>query len=217
MRNLLLLFLTIGLFMSCSSDSEDLSDDPVSQILSDVNYSVEKNKYTSLSSGEIINGQHKEYFDNGEVQADLMFLDGVVTEGTIWHDDRSISIEFTQEDSGELVSTVYSDEGIKVRKIISSADDQKVSEIYTWYDDGTPESEMTPIAVKNWYPIGEMKEMAEYKDGNLDGRVAKWYENGQIAGESFYVNNQLHGDYLEWDEEGNLITEEKYEMGELVE
>lgn len=216
MKELLFLLLTIGLFVSCSVDSEDLSDDPVSQIFSDINYS-QINKYTSLSSGEFINGQHKEYFDDGEVQANLTFRDGVIVEGIIRHDNKSIATEFTLNNSEELVRTIYSDEGVKIRKIITSADGQKVLEYYTWYDDGTPESEFTPNAIKNWYPNGEMEELAEFKDGNMDGRVAKWYESGQIAGESFYVNDQLHGDYLEWDEEGNLITEKKYEMGELVE
>ncbi len=216
MRDALLFLLTIGLFVSCSAEKE--VDNSTSQIFPDITYSEETNKYTSVSSGENIDGHHKKHFDDGDVQADLTFRDGDIVEGFIWDDDRNTSTDFIRENNeGFVVSTIYSDEGVKNIRVIRTADRKQITEVYKWYEDGTPESEMTPDAIKMWYPNGVKKEMAEFNDGALDGRVAKWHENGQIAGESFHVNDLLHGDYLEWDEEGSLITEKKYEMGELVE
>lgn len=214
-----MIWLLLGLmFFGCSTEPESLFEDRVTEAFDDVYVSKETHLYTSVNTGEKMDGEIVARFDDGELKADLTFLEGNVVDGKIWHDNGELFVSYDTDAAHDFIThTLFNEEGTKVQKNRMEFGTRTPGEMYSWYDDGPPKAEVTPDGITEWYPNGVMKETAEFSNGNLDGRVAKWHENGQPAGESFYVDNKLHGDYREWDEEGTLINSKTYDIGERVE
>ena len=211
---LLLGFMIFG----CTPEPESFIEDRVTGAFDDLYISKETHLYTSVNTGDKMDGEKVARFEDGELKAELTFLEGNVVAGKIWHDNGNVFVIFdTDADHDFITHTVSNEEGIKLQKNRLEFGTRSVREMYRWYDDGTPKAEMTPDGITEWYPNGQMKETSEFSNGNQHGRVAKWYENGQLAGESFYVDNKLHGDYREWDEEGRLINSTTYDMGKRLE
>ena len=206
------------LLTGCTGEPDSLMDDRVTDIFSDIYISKETDLYASAATGEKADGHYTEYFDNGELKADLKFKNGNVIEGQIRYENSEVHVQYEMDPESEFVNrTTYNEGGVKLWENVLEPGNRLPREFTHWYKDGTPKSKVTPDEITAWYENGVKKETAEYSNGNLDGRVAKWYENGQLAGESFYVDNKLHGDYREWDEEGTLMNSKTYDMGERVE
>ena len=71
-------------------------------------------------------------------------------------------------------------------------------------------------AVEFW-PNGQKKEEATYKDGKLDGLETQWYESGQKVYEVTYKDGEEDGLEVWWHENGHKNIESKYQKGKLVE
>ena len=71
--------------------------------------------------------------------------------------------------------------------------------------------------IKYWYENGKTKQISEYKDGNLHGKMTVYFENGKIQQISDYKNGHLHGKTMVYFENGNIRFKRKYHKGSLIE
>jgi hypothetical protein len=67
--------------------------------------------------------------------------------------------------------------------------------------------------LKTWYPDGAPKLLAEYRDGQMDGRCIRWYGSGRRAGEQTYRRGREEGLARVWDEAGELLASGEYRDG----
>ena len=62
---------------------------------------------------------------------------------------------------------------------------------------------------------GQVKELAQYKDGKQDGLWARFYDNGQKMVEANYKNGKREGLSIFWYNKGQKKGEESYKDGKL--
>lgn len=226
MRTAALLILTFALLAACQEQTVSEQKNHVTEALPQIALSTADQLYVDRESGEPANGEYTSTHDDGTPRASLTFSGGLILEGTL-HERPEGLYELTDEDS--QIEWVFSkDDGVHLSTLLidgvkrqQSGHGDRLTDILrmrTWSPDGTPIVEFTENRIKEWFPNGKVKSVAELDPdgGGLHGRVAAWYPNGQISGESFYSNDLLNGHYREWDEDGNLITERFYEDGDVV-
>ena len=63
---------------------------------------------------------------------------------------------------------------------------------------------------KWWYENGVMQISADYKKGELHGKVIRYYENGMKQSEASYLDNMLNGISLDYNANGRVIVEKTY-------
>ena len=61
---------------------------------------------------------------------------------------------------------------------------------------------------------GQVRNLAQIKDGKQNGLDAKWSNNGQKVSEKEYKDGELHGDTTGWHENGQKSFEAEYKDGE---
>lgn len=226
MRTAALLILSLVLLAACQEQTISEQKNHVTEALPQIAISTADQLYMDRESGEPADGEYTSTHEDGTPRASLIFSDGLIPEGTI-HErpegfyesvDKDSQIEWTfTKDNGVYLCTLTVD-GVKRQQTGHGDRLTDVVRMRIWSPDGTPIAEFSEYRMKEWFPNGELKSVAEFDpDGSgLHGRVAAWYQDGQISGESFYSNDLLNGHYREWDEEGNLITERYCKDGEPV-
>ncbi len=79
------------------------------------------------------------------------------------------------------------------------------------------ESEPYSGWVKSMYDSGQVKVLAQFKDGKpADGPFTGWHENGQKKGEGTFKDGKPDGLITMWHENGQKMVEGTYKDGELV-
>ncbi len=79
------------------------------------------------------------------------------------------------------------------------------------------ESEPYSGWVKSMYDSGQVKVLAQFKDGKpADGPFTGWHENGQKKGEVTMKDGKPDGLITMWHENGQKMVEGTYKDGELV-
>lgn len=82
-------------------------------------------------------------------------------------------------------------------------------------DDLGFETETRHGSYKAFYRTGELREKAEYKEGNLLGTATTFYKDGQVAEVSNWKDGQFHGIYKYYAPNGTLVEDYVYENGAL--
>lgn len=77
------------------------------------------------------------------------------------------------------------------------------------------ETPFTGKMVKYW-PSGQQKEEAEYRDGKLHGKGTFWNENGQKIAEFEFRDGKPHGKWLIWNDNGQKEGEAEFRDGILI-
>ena len=75
------------------------------------------------------------------------------------------------------------------------------------------ESEPYSGWAKEMYDSGQVKGLAQFKDGKPDGLQAMWYENGQKKQESTYKDGKEDGLRTQWRENGQKWLEKTFKDG----
>ena len=75
------------------------------------------------------------------------------------------------------------------------------------------ESEPYSGWAKEMYDSGQVKGLAQFKDGKPDGLQAMWYENGQKSEEYTYKDGKYDGLGTNWYENGQKKQESTYKDG----
>lgn len=203
------------LLTACEQETSEEYTGQVEEIFSNISVSEELNLYVD-EVGQPADGHYTSNYQNGNIQADIMFRDGMISEGEIFTSDSILTIRYTTE-KGKMKTSYYSTSSHP--RMVTFHDDDLSDRIafHTWDKDGTRRVKHDQSVMKQWYENGQPQFEMSLKDGKLHGKSARWYEDGQIKSEKHYINNVKDGTFKEWDEEGNLISRQVYEMGELIE
>ncbi|WP_445666127.1 toxin-antitoxin system YwqK family antitoxin [Fodinibius sp. AD559] len=214
MRQLTSVLFILLLLTGCSQEISEEYTGHVEEIFSDISVSEELNLYID-ESGQPANGHYRSNYQNGSLQADITFSDGMISEGKIFHSDGVLTIRYTTENG--LMKTSYYTTSSQPRMVTLHGDDLSDRIAFqTWDEDGTQRVKTDQTVMKQWYKNGQPQFEMQLKDGKLHGKSATWYENGQIKSEQLYTDGVKHGTFKEWDKEGNVTSEQVYDMGELV-
>jgi antitoxin component YwqK of YwqJK toxin-antitoxin module len=78
-------------------------------------------------------------------------------------------------------------------------------------------NEQTPYTgwVKEMYDNGQIKMLAQVKDGKLEGSETWWHRNGQKRWETTYKDGEKHGLATGWYENGQKGAEQNFKDGKL--
>lgn len=67
-----------------------------------------------------------------------------------------------------------------------------------------------------WYnEAGEIREVASYKAGELDGKNESFYDNGNPNLINVYQNGLIHGEFKKYNKKGALLEKKYFDKGEL--
>jgi len=204
------------LFIACSQEKSEHYTGQVEKIFSDISVSEELNLYID-ATGQPAEGHYTSNYENGSIQADIRFRDGMISEGEILTSDGVLTIRYSTEDG--LMKTSYHTTSSSQPRMVTLHDKNLSDRIgfHTWDEDGTRRVKTDQTVMKQWYKNGQPQFEMPLKDGKLHGKSARWYENGQIKSEAHYINDVKDGTFKKWDKQGNLISRQVYDMGELVE
>jgi antitoxin component YwqK of YwqJK toxin-antitoxin module len=215
MKQLTSVLFILLLFTACSQESSEQYTGKVEKIFSEISVSEDLNLYVD-ESGQLADGHYTSNYQNGSIQADVTFKDGMISEGGVFSPDGVQTIRYTTE-NGLMKISYYNKRNSHPRMVTLYGDNLSDQiEFHTWDEDGTRRHKQDRTIMKQWYKNGEPQFEMQLKDGKIHGKSVTWYENGQMKSEQHYMNEVKNGTFKEWDKEGNLISEQVYNMGELV-
>jgi antitoxin component YwqK of YwqJK toxin-antitoxin module len=214
-KQLLSALLILLLVTACSQVTSEKYTAKVEKIFSEISVSEELDLYVE-ESGQPADGHYTSNYQNGSLQADVTFRDGMISEGEIFTSEGVLTVRYTTEDG--FMKTSYHTTSSSQPRMITLHDENLSDQVgfHTWDEDGTRRVKHDQTVMKQWYKNGQPQFEMSLKDGKLHGKSARWYKNGQIKSEKHYINNVKDGTFKEWDEKGNLIKRQVYDMGELV-
>ena len=215
MKQLLSILFILLLITGCSQEISEEYTGKVEKIFSNISLSEELNLYVD-ESGKPAEGHYTSTYQNGSVQADVTFKDGMISEGEIFSPGAVSTIRYTTENG--LMKTSYYNKRNSHPRMVTLHDENLSDKVafHTWDEDGTRRVKTDQTVMKQWYKNGQPQFEMSLKNGKLHGKSVRWYENGQKKSEKYYINNVKDGTFIKWDKEGNITSKKVYEMGELV-
>jgi uncharacterized protein len=189
---------------------------------------------------DLLNGDLKEYDENGNIRILLHYAKGSIIET---NDTSSIDVEiinkYDQEgnlsfsgsykngipvgihrvydNTGKVINSIlYGEGGLKVGEGIITNEGKREGEWRYYYNDGTIMSKgsfqnnFESGIWKFYYKNEKVEQSGVYKNGKEDGLWEWFYENGSIKREEEYYNGKQEGRYVEYDTVGNLIASGSY-------
>lgn len=214
MENRLSAFITLIFLFSCGGETVYENSNRVTEIFPEIHISNETFLYVDKNENAI-DGNFIAKYDNGSIQADLNFENGMISEGSIWGEDGELHLTFSIED-GLAKQRAYHKNGHVATESVFENNIKDLVVFNVWYEDGSPFYESDSTKTRMWHENGQLEMESFLIDGRINGKVIYWHENGQKAAENHFTDDEPDGTFKEWDEEGNLISEKVYEKGELI-
>jgi len=194
------------LFSSCSSRSDDQNRVQLTDIFPELHLSEDDGLYVDRD-GNRVNGNLSESYKNGNLNANLNFSDGLITDGIIRLQDGTLYADYSMAD-GLNYHTLYWPDGVPKMLVAYEGDYNNQTEFNVWSENGTPVVASNPYFTRTWYEDGQLRmEMLLKGDGD-EGIARAWHMNGELKAESHFKNETHAGVYREWDENGELIKTE---------
>ncbi|MFZ4785681.1 MAG: hypothetical protein ACOYLH_09395 [Flavobacteriales bacterium] len=172
----------------------------------------------TYKNGEL-NGEWKNYYPNGQLETTSFYksdkLDGVRKE----YGRTGAVISEIEYKQGKAVAYKYLDKNGNVIKEAKSSGGkvfiESYNEIGIKFAEGMIEKENRVGEWKFYYPNGVLKEINNYKDGELDGKATSYHENGKVSSEMYYEKGLAQGYYREYNQIGTITEEGYYEDSQL--
>lgn len=171
----------------------------------------------------INHGPYKEYHPNGQIFSEGQFTLGIYSgEWKYSHDNgkpcKTVTYKKGQPDGAWDVlradGTIQAHREFKAGKKngewASYDDAGKTKLSHQSYADNKPAGEW-----KTWYPSGQQKAVAHFKDGKRNGLIQEWAEDGEEIGSAEFVDGKLHGLRISWGPDGKR-REQQFKEGRLV-
>ena len=208
-----LLFLL--LITACKQETSEEYTGNVERIFSEISVSEDLNLFVD-ESGQLADGHYTAYYQNGSIQADVTFKNGMISEGGVFSPNGVQTIRYTTE-NGFMKVSYYNKRNSHPRVVALYGNNLSDRiEFHTWDEDGTQRVKHNQVVMKllneNGQPMFEMS----LRDGEGHGKYVSWFENGQIKSEGYFTDGVKNGTFKEWDEKGNVVSMQVYDMGELV-
>jgi|SRR5690554_3408063 len=214
MKQLSSVLFILLLFNACSQEIPEEYTNDIEAIFSNISVSEELNLYID-NDGQPADGHYTSNYQNGALQADVTFKDGMISEGEIFSSYGRLGARYSTE-RGMMKTTYYNATASHPTMVTLKNDLSKDIEANIWAEDGTQLVEQDQTVMKNWYLNGQPMFDVSLKDGEYHGKSLVWFENGQIKSEMYFTNGVENGTFQEWDEKGNLVSKKVYDMGKLV-
>ena len=164
-------------------------------------------------------GEWKSYSYDGKLTEINVFKNGKLDGLTKLYDDNEKLLAEIEYKSGKASSFKYFSESGSVIKEAKSASGKVYVENYNELriktSEGSVDRENRVGEWKFYYANGTLKEIANYKNGELDGKSVTYHENGKPDHELVYVDGQAQGYYKKFTKYGVLKEEGYYEDGKL--
>jgi antitoxin component YwqK of YwqJK toxin-antitoxin module len=146
------------------------------------------------------NGPMIKYYENGTIQITYNYVnDKIEGEVVCYHEN------------GVIKHKSYYINGLKERRNREEFYDNGQLELsITWYAD--PNSNGFE---KKFYPNGELKYVANYIKGVIEGEVFEYYDNGQVKIAGHYVNDKKHGTFTKYFKNGRVQQVSNYARNRL--
>lgn len=130
MKQLSLILFLFLLFISCSQENPEKYTGNVEEIFSEISVSEELNLYVDRT-GQPADGRYTSNYQNGSVQADITFRDGMIAEGKVFSSDGVLTIRYTTEN--DLMKTSYYTKSSQPRMVTLHGDDLSDQiALHTW-------------------------------------------------------------------------------------
>ncbi len=213
MKSLSSVLFILLLFAACSQEIPEEYIGSVETIFSDISVSEELNLYID-DDKQPADGHYTSNYQNGAMQADVTFKDGMISEGEIFTSSGKLRARYSTERG--MMKTSYYSTASHPTMVTLHKDLSDYIEFHTWAEDGTQLVKQDQTVMKSWLLNGQQLFDFPLKDGELHGKSVRWFENGQVKSEEYFADGVEHGTFQEWDEKGNLITKKIYDMGKLV-
>lgn len=144
-------------------------------------------------------GEWKYYFDNGQVNRKTTYKDGKPNGN--WEVYRA---------DGTLAAKRGFSDGMRNSEWFKYDDTGKKPLVEEHYVAGEQDG-----VWKTWFPNGQQKLQASFKNGKRDGASTEWDDKGQKLVEAEYKDNKLHGTATRWLADGKKIVLQ-YDNGKLM-
>lgn len=163
----------------------------------------------------VLSGEWKNYYPDGKLEKTSNYkndkLDGVLKE--YGRNGQVISeIEYKQ---GKAVAYKYLDKNGNVIKEAKSSGGKVMIESYNELGikvaEGMIEKENRVGEWKFYYANGTLREVGNYKDGELDGISTSYHENGKVSQEVYYEKGYAQGFFKKYNQVGTIMEEGYYE------
>jgi antitoxin component YwqK of YwqJK toxin-antitoxin module len=186
-----------------------------------INYSVNgvKNHYDEYEKG-ILNGKSMDYYENGKLQFERDYVDGVVTGMTKIYSEEGILIETAEakngipdgslkefHSNGKLYYEAYYVRG-RIWNIISMSDTTGKALDFGSFKNGNG-------TLKMYDEQGFFREQYQYVNGLLNGKAETYYQNGKLHSTFNYENDTLSGTFMLYSENGTLHEQKTYWKGKI--
>lgn len=120
MKQLSSVLFILLLFTACSQEISEEYSGKVEEIFSDISVSEKLNLYVN-SDGQPADGHYTSNYQNGSIQADVTFKDGMISEGKIFSLDGVLTIRYTTENN--LMKISYSNKSNSKPRMATLYDD----------------------------------------------------------------------------------------------
>jgi len=172
----------------------------------------------------------KNTFKNGEVvKQDICSPNGTLKERRIlngnemeyssFYENGNVKQKILTKDKVIIKEQLYARNGNIMLNSFFSADGKPIKELFEYYPDGNikkkaffkndkQEGEYTV-----YYESGAIMQKVLYKNGVRNGEAIAYYENGNIEQKAYFVNGKKEKEHLYYDKNGKLMKTEIYKNG----
>ncbi|MDR3258682.1 MAG: ssDNA-binding domain-containing protein [Fusobacteriaceae bacterium] len=172
------------------------------------------NEQFEVSKEILLNGEQKEYYENGALQREAMYKDGKLngTEKIYYKSGNIQSINSWKENKITGITQDYYENGhLKNESQWLNSYREGISKRY--YENGKIKHESNwqnferNGLSKEYYENGQLNIKCNYKDDKLHGKYESFYPNGQRKIEFIYINGKLNGEQKLYYPNGQLYKE----------
>ena len=146
------------------------------------------------------NGPMITYYENGTIKATYNYVNDKI-EGEVVH----------YHDNGVINHKSYYLNGwMERRNLEEFYDNGQLARSINWYTDPNRNG-----FEKKFYPNGELKYVANYINGLIEGEFFEYHDNGQVKIAGHYVNDKKHGTFTKYFKNGRVQQVSNYVMNRL--
>jgi antitoxin component YwqK of YwqJK toxin-antitoxin module len=154
-------------------------------------------EYQRLKKGKVRHGYYKTWFENGNLNQEASYENGVLNGKCIFH-----------YESGKLMSIEHHKNGLFSGKY------EKYYESGQLFLQGNYKNNEMSGSWKTWYPDGILKEEISFSRNEENGPFREYHPNGKLKTEGQYFNGEFeHGELRKYGEDGQLIERMYCEEG----
>jgi antitoxin component YwqK of YwqJK toxin-antitoxin module len=146
------------------------------------------------------NGPMIEYYENGIIKSTYNYVNDKIEGEVVYYHDNGVIKE----------KKYYTLGWMERRNREEFYSNGQVALIINWYNDPNNNG-----FEKKFYPNGELKYLANYINGLMEGEFFEYHDNGQVKVAGYYVNDKKHGTFTKYFKNGRVQQVSNYVRNKL--